>query len=224
MDKSIFKSICDEYKRNYVEIFKHIYPSKNSTGFTERNLSVNFSKAYEKIITKENQDCISWFEFQFDETNNKHYDAIIINSTVKEILVIEAKRYNNLSRKINSVINDIARINKFLTEILRKDDRRIPSIESYKIYGVILADIWIGNTSSVKQKNIVKKQYIDNSFIKDNKYINNDSKRSLSGLKFIYNVEDFTDCIESIKSESICNDYSLLSILWELPIRPNNKS
>lgn len=70
-----FLDVFENYRYNYQRIFSILYPSKNSTGFTERNLSVNFANAYERI----NPSAITWFEFQFGENNNLHYDAVIID-------------------------------------------------------------------------------------------------------------------------------------------------
>lgn len=36
-----FLDVFENYRYNYQRIFSILYPSKNSTGFTERNLSVN---------------------------------------------------------------------------------------------------------------------------------------------------------------------------------------
>ena len=226
MDRVLFENICAEYKRNYAIIFKHIYPAKNATGFTERNLSVNFSKAYETAIAESNQTCITWYEFQFGNTNNRHYDAIIINLTAKEILVIEAKRFNDLPRKLYSVVNDICRINSFYAEISNENSCRIANINSYKIYGVVLADIWIGNTSNAAHKLIIRNQYANNTFIKENKYIKNyinkyvceKDKFYLNHIDAAYNAQGFGDCVNLISNPVIYNYYFLLSMFWELTL------
>ena len=80
-----FLAVFENYRYNYQRIFSLLYPSKNSTGFTERNLSVNFANAYERI----NPSAITWFEFQFGENNNLHYDAVIIDTENKRLLLIE---------------------------------------------------------------------------------------------------------------------------------------
>lgn len=69
-----FLDVFENYRYNYQRIFSILYPSKNSTGFTERNLSVNFANAYERI----NPSAITWFEFQFGENNNLHLSLIHI--------------------------------------------------------------------------------------------------------------------------------------------------
>jgi hypothetical protein len=78
--------VLHRYKENYCRIFECIYPSMGSTGFTERNLSVNFAMAYESV----HKDSITWYEFQFGKKNNLHYDAIIINPAEKEIVIVSS--------------------------------------------------------------------------------------------------------------------------------------
>ena len=52
--------MLEDVFNNYINIYKHIlttnkfYPSVGSTGFQERNLTVNFSKAYEKTYNNDN--------------------------------------------------------------------------------------------------------------------------------------------------------------------------
>ena len=94
-----FLDVFENYRYNYQRIFSILYPSKNSTGFTERNLSVNFANAYERI----NPSAITWFEFQFGENNNLHYDAVIIDPENKRLLLIESKRFSNPHTKIESI-------------------------------------------------------------------------------------------------------------------------
>ena len=40
--KRKFEDVFRLYQLNYERIFDVLYPAKNNTGFTERNLSVNF--------------------------------------------------------------------------------------------------------------------------------------------------------------------------------------
>ena len=99
----LFFDVFENYRNNYQRILSLLYPSKNSTGFTERNLSVNFANAYERV----NSSAITWFEFQFGENNNLHYDAVIIDPKNKRLLLIESKRFSNPHQKIASVGADI---------------------------------------------------------------------------------------------------------------------
>ena len=134
--KSIFKFYGDEY-RNILEL---MYPAKNSTGFPERNLSVNFSRAYEKMVQSQSQRCCAWYEFQFGDKNNLHVDAIILNPDAGELLIIESKRFSNPPKKIEEVKEDITRIPQLINEL--KQENRINMSIVNKSYGVILADVW----------------------------------------------------------------------------------
>ena len=77
--KTEISKVIDKYYDFYYKIFDSIYPAHNSTGFTERNQTVNFSKAIESLY----DDVISWFEYPVGD--NKHIDAIIINKGLKEV-------------------------------------------------------------------------------------------------------------------------------------------
>lgn len=101
-----FLDVFEKYRYNYQRIFSVLYPSKNSTGFTERNLSANFANAYEQI----SPSAITWFEFQFGEKNNLHYDAVIIDPENKKLLLIESKRFSNLRKKIASRLQCFLRL------------------------------------------------------------------------------------------------------------------
>ncbi len=143
----LFFDVFENYRNNYQRILSLLYPSKNSTGFTERNLSVNFANAYERV----NSSAITWFEFQFGENNNLHYDAVIIDPKNKRLLLIESKRFSNPHQKIASVGADINRIQHAKDNYLHDFQLRVPDFTSYRIYGVILADIW---TETQRKKQI----------------------------------------------------------------------
>ena len=190
------KEIFDEYGNIYRKILEKIYPSQGNTGFAERNLSVNFSKAYEKIFP----NAVSWFEFQFDK--KKHVDAVIVNEDSQEIFVIESKRYS-VQSKITAVGRDIDRIKFFLDKL--KKETRIDLNKIKKFYGVILADVW----TEGKLKPKILQSYRDKNFLtvfKD--FINFESKIYI----LEYNVQD----IETIKKYFLEPKYALLSIWFEL--------
>ena len=130
-----------EYQGIYQKILDSFYPAKNSTGFPERNLSVNLSKAYEKVAEVKGQKSISWFELQFGERNNSHVDAVIINLSTNELLVVEAKRFSNPALKMKEVSKDIERIHSLVAELKTED--RIEMDKIKKCYGIVLADVWI---------------------------------------------------------------------------------
>ena len=190
LDKKIF----DEYGNIYRKILEKIYPANGSTGFAERNLSVNFSKAYEKIFPS----ALSWFEFQFGK--KKHIDAVIVNEESQEIFVIESKRYS-VQSKITAVGHDIDRIKTFLDELKKENDRRIDLSKIKKFYGVILADVW----TEVDFKRKILQSYQEENFLTEFKeFLKFESKISNPH----YNVQD----IENIEN------YFLVSMWFEFKL------
>ena len=121
------------YKEYYVEILKCIWPSIDSNGFQERNLTVNFTNAYKEIAKKNDNSVIVWFEFQCGESGNKHVDALFMTTTSKEIFIIEAKRYNNVNQKVKSVAWDVKRIQEFFYDKSIFIER-LGDISYYKFY------------------------------------------------------------------------------------------
>ena len=183
------------YQKNYIKIFGLLYPSKNNTGFTERNLSVNFAKAYESI----NPSSATWYEFQFGDKNNLHYDAIIINPKEKVILIIESKRFSNVAKKTSEIKSDIDRINLSLSKYLYEFER-VENNKGYSIIGVILADVWDENTA----KHSVLESYKNRSFVED---------YSMPSISPVYSVLDFKSLG---KYEWVEKNYYLLSLAWKV--------
>lgn len=196
------QEILSIYKGNFVRIFNSLYPAKNSTGFTERNLSVNFAKAYES----RNPDAITWYEFQFGEKNNLHYDAIIINPARKELLLIESKRFSNLFKKVHEVKDDIDRINQSVCAYIPDFSSRIDDFSDYTVYGVILADVW----TETKNKTKVRDAFADGTFLETylpDLYLERSSCFA-DGKYFVTSFSEIT------KYESIKNNYHLLTMIW----------
>lgn len=145
-------SVFKEYGKIYQDILSSIYPAKNSTGFAERNLSVNFSKAYERNAVLQGHEAVSWFEFQFGKKNNLHVDVVILNKTTGEMCVVESKRFSNPSSKLKEIGKDLQRIQNFVAELKTENSDgtiRINMADIKRCYGVILADVW--NETAVKE-------------------------------------------------------------------------
>jgi len=207
------KQIFIEYGKLYANLLEKIYPAKNSTGFAERNLSVNFAKAYEKMAEGNNQEIYTWYEFQFGEKNNLHVDAVIINETAKELLIIESKRYNNPQEKIKEVGKDIYRIQELVDELKRENTEgiyRIKLNQMERCRGIILADVW-AETDAKREILEAYTKGIENhrdsgAFLK--KY-----ERTLgidaSELEVQYDVQSFKT-IDAVKN------YNLVSFWWDI--------
>ena len=177
-----------EYEQIYRNILNKFYPSLNSTGFQERNLTVNFSKSFDNVYGREN--VVSWFELQFGEKNNNHFDCVIIAD--KKVFFIESKRFSSTKLKKESVNKDILWIEEFVKDGFC-DDPRFANFRNYEIYGVILADVWKETKSKIR----IYEEY------KFKRFFNNAS------FVFDYNIIDFDD-IENVKK------YSLLSYVCKI--------
>lgn len=203
--------ILQQYKQNYCRILESIYPSKNNTGFTERNLSVNFAKAYEQIYPQ----AFTWYEFQFGQNNNLHYDAIIINPEDREIVVVESKRFSELFKKVREVGEDIERIRSFSTKYFGEFVDRIPNLKEYTVVGVILADVW----AKGKNKIAISKGFMDSSFIRDNwqHFYEMVEEESWFFNGRYFNI-DFTDVKPSpvYSNECIREKYHLVGMVWNV--------
>ena len=201
-----FLDVFENYRYNYQRIFSILYPSKNSTGFTERNLSVNFANAYERI----NPSAITWFEFQFGENNNLHYDAVIIDPENKRLLLIESKRFSNPHTKIASIANDIDRIQNIKINYLHDFMSRIPDILNYQIFGVILADVW---TETRKKKQIYD-SFVAGTFITD--FLEDNLIKYPSLHNATYYVGDFDNLPCDAPKRDVLQTYHLVSFAWEI--------
>lgn len=204
--------IIAKYKENYNSIFEKIYPSKNSTGFTERNLSVNFAKAYESFYP----NAITWYEFQFGEKNNLHYDAIIVNHEHREIVVIESKRFSNLFKKITEVGADIERICDFDKKYFEEFAERIPNLEQYSLIGVILADVWVESENKTALKNSFKESFFIQRYQEYfPRHIANQDSWFLNGQYFCKDFSDITP-VPLKRKNTIPEEYYLLGMIWDI--------
>ena len=170
-DFSFFEQALEGCKAGYEKILERLYPSKGSTGFSEENLLVNFSKAYDLILKKNNQsESISWFEFQLknrvgENRNDNHLDCLIIDDANKRILFVEGKRFKNES-KIGEIGKDAYRMINVFDDRKEEFFERIVDYDDYRFYGVLLSDVWV--TVKSKKKSAVLKSYEDFSFLSMN--------------------------------------------------------
>ena len=184
--------VFDKYEAVYKHILSSFYPSLGNTGFQERNLTVNFSKAYEK--TYAHDDVFSWFELQFGDNYNNHFDCLIVNRSQEKLFLIEAKRFSNTTGKKDSVLEDVERINGFLKT---KMDHRFEEFKDYRVYGLILADVWQEN----RNKKEVFESFKRGDFFKD------------EPLLAEYSPEYY---VRSLQVDGCDAEYDLLACLWEM--------
>lgn len=198
------KEIFDAYVAQYNNVLSRMgYPAKNSTGFTERNLSVNFSKVYEK----KNPEAVSWFEFQWGENNDEHIDMVLKDVGSRTMFIVEAKRFSSPSDKIASIARDIKRIPKFIEELHSLE--RFDVLEGADcIYGMILADVWVKKSGRTGTKKRILKSFLDGTFLVD--------FRKELGLE--ENELPVNPLYETrrVKDVSSVEDYYLLAMMWRV--------
>lgn len=122
----------------YKNTLTNYYPSFESIGFTERNLTFNYCHSYFSV----NEHAKVWQEVPLNVKNEKgkydeHYDSLIIDEKNKLFVLIEAKRLNS-ERKLDSIKEDYNRIKSKYSKINNYD-----KYAEYNKYGILLADIWI---------------------------------------------------------------------------------
>ena len=130
--------IITKFGEQYKNILANYYPAHGRTGFTERNLSVNFSRAIEFTSA----DAFSWYEVPL--SNKKaHYDAMVVDKEDRNIYIIESKRFSNPPKKLREVAEDISRITDQSNLDMVRKELKMPDKAEYTTYGVILADVWL---------------------------------------------------------------------------------
>lgn len=197
MVEKVLDKVFDNYRERYIKILDVLYPAKGSTGFTERNQSVNYSKAMEELYPS----TVTWFEFQFGDENNKHIDAVIINPELQTIFIIEAKRFSLVKKKTKSIGDDILRIEVFAKEFIE----RMPNFAGYSLQGVILADVWTEAERKIK----IKEAFENKNFLKT---CLSSGEQKLADEEVHYNVTGF----ENTPHECVNKNYYLLGMTWDL--------
>lgn len=196
--ESQFNKVFDIYQKRYESILDVLYPAKNNTGFTERNLSVNFANAYEAT----HPGSVTWYEFQFGEKNNLHLDAVIVNRAEKEILLIESKRLKNATKQVAEIEEDIHRI-FFTKDVYREEfEARIDDFLDYAIYGVILADVWTETKPKIK----IKEAFENSTFVSE--YLEN--------WLIAARLEERCGVKHYIQKPKQLEKYYLTSLVWKL--------
>ncbi len=172
--------------------------------FTERNLTVNFSKTYEKNHT----NSITWFELPFTG-NTCHLDAMIVDYDSKEVFFIEAKRIK-LTRKIKSMCDDIKRIYELYDNKAVELSGRLVNYNDYKYYGVILADVWVENKNNNFKKTI-RDAFLNKTFL--NNY-QQELKNANVPNEFVRANPRY--CEAQYVTTITAKELHLLSYVWEL--------
>ena len=185
-DREFFKRILEEIKGHYVNVLSEFYPTVESRGFTEENLTVAFGNAFAKRCP----EAVIWYELPFvtKSTDRFHIDLAILIPEEGRLVLVESKRFS-VSKKVNECTRDFKRISdpKNIEAVLgeySKDNEGINEgiVNKYdKVTACILADVW----TESKFKREVYDQWRDGIF-----FNNNERDIHVDGE---YYIEDFND-------------------------------
>ena len=214
----VFELFIERYKK----ILGFFWPTIGDTGFAERNLSTNFVTAYEKNISERGEECISWYEFQIrgeSGRNDNHLDAILINLTKREIYLIESKRLvtSQLKKKIKGIIYDIERM--MGNNLIEGIGERVENIDSYRIFGCVLTDIWSHNGRSCNNDVITyfkkcSNQNVTGLFLL--KELSDIVNYSLPEMIKLFDKQVDVRCMSPYTTSDKKSDYYIISMIWQI--------
>lgn len=134
------KNIFKETVQCYNQILSKYYPAHKSNGFTERNLTFNFSSCYRKAYPKS----IIWQEACL--AGREHIDTLVIDEENKAVILIEAKRLQGENKK-ESLLRDYERITNKDININGLADI---NSEDYSLYALMIFDVWVSKKTNEK--------------------------------------------------------------------------
>ena len=162
------EEVISQTAKRYEKILRNYYPSFDSVGFTERNLTFNFCSTFYNMAADD--ELIIWQEVPIknnDDSKKEHFDSLIISRKEKVIYLIEAKRLGYRG-KIESMRTDFDRMKKKWKNINIDEDTK-----TYSKYAIIIADIWIPHTNERQKQKKTKERLLSeftNTFKKSVQY------------------------------------------------------
>ena len=190
-DREFFKGILEEIKGHYVNVLSEFYPTVESRGFTEENLTVAFGNAFAKRCPK----AVIWYELPFTkEPKDKfHVDLAILIPKEGRLVLVESKRFSE-SGKVKECTNNFKRISapgniRELLKVYNEHNKGI--VNKYDtVTACILADVW----TESKFKREVYDQWRDGIF-----FNNNERDIHVDGEYYIENFNDINRLGENTK-------------------------
>lgn len=181
-DRKFFEGILEEIKRHYVNVLSEFYPTVESRGFTEENLTVAFGNAFAKRCP----EAVIWYELPFvtKSTDRFHIDLAILIPKEKRLVLVESKRFS-VSKKVKECTRDFKRISdpENIRELLDKySEHNKGIVNKYDmVTACILADVW----TESKFKTEVHDQWCAKNF-----FDNNERDIHVDGEYYIENFND----------------------------------
>ncbi|MFH4458070.1 hypothetical protein [Vibrio alginolyticus] len=174
--KKAFDLTCSDY----LDMFKTHYPRASGGGLNEANQTYYFCKNLSFVLngTLSEQDIKASVSLETPYGAQKRMDGVVVSPSTAEIYLIQAKRLKN--SQTQQVIEDVKKAYDVKDDILNKVQLADMSI-SYKIYLVILADMWLHKSISRgsrerlsiprwwlgEDSTELKRNFIDNEFHHD---------------------------------------------------------
>lgn len=145
--KKAFDLVCSDY----IDMFKTHYPGASGGGLNEANQTYYFCKNLSSVINKDlsKQDVKSSVSLETPYGIRKRMDGVIVSPTTEEVFLIQAKRLKD--SKTEHVISDINKVYDAKDSLLSKLQVSNQNI-SYKVYLVIIADMWLHQSTSRSPK------------------------------------------------------------------------
>ena len=161
-------------------MFKTHYPRASGGGLNEANQTYYFCKNLSFVLndTLSEQDLKASVSLETPYGAKKRMDGVVVSPSTAEIYLIQAKRLKN--SQTQQVIKDVKKAYDVKDDILNKVHLTDKSI-SYKVYLVILADMWLHKSTSKgsmdrlsiprwwlgEDSTELKRNFIDNEFRHD---------------------------------------------------------
>lgn len=141
--KKAFELVCFDY----LDMFKTHYPRAAGGGLNEANQTYYFCKNLSYVLDENlsDNDIKSSVSLETPYGDKRRMDGVIVSPSTSEIYLIQAKRLKN--SQTQHIISDVKKAYDVKGDILKKVQLTDKSI-NYKVYLVILADIWLHKATS----------------------------------------------------------------------------
>ncbi|WP_305810577.1 hypothetical protein [Photobacterium leiognathi] len=128
-------------------MFKTHYPKASGGGLNEANQTYYFCKNLSFVLNESlsEHDIKSSVSLETPYGVKQRMDGVIVSPSTAKIYLIQAKRLKN--SKNQHIISDVKKVYDVKDDLLNKVQLTNKSI-SYKVYLVILADMWLHKSTS----------------------------------------------------------------------------
>jgi hypothetical protein len=218
--ENAFDLVCSEY----LDLFKTHYPVASGGGMNEANQTYYFCKSLSQVINDNlsAQEIKSAVSLETPYGKNMRMDGVVVSPSTKEVFLIQAKRLKN--SQMDAVIDDVKKVYDSRSTLLNKIQKANDPTK-YKVYLVILADMWLHKSNSKKQVNRltiplwwagenseeIKVNFSDNKFnlLPPERYFVNDVAQLFTWENKNQLIHRFFDYEGELPKKSVLNEYCL---------------